>query len=170
MTENLVIYFLPKQRNWKVHSKIKVNSVRKETISGQVILHRAQHWEASGITEWIPRITTIFLSPLPFYLNTAVLGPAIKSSTLFRNFQSGKLFTWESGIPGLSKILNSYFCVLCLLHPLLETSFEHFYFRHGHGWRQTCLLGSSSSRIKEVIRKVLEWLSLWAAGSGYSRL
>lgn len=32
MTENLVIYFPSKQRNGKVHSKIKMNDVRKETI------------------------------------------------------------------------------------------------------------------------------------------
>lgn len=122
MTENLVVYFLSKQRNRKVHSKIKVKSVRKEAIWGQTILHTAQHCQASGSTKWQPpHHHHLPVSPsLLFKHATTVLGPAIRSSTLFHNFQSVKLFTWESGITGLSKILNSYFCVVCLLHPLLK--------------------------------------------------
>jgi hypothetical protein len=74
----LVVYFPSKQRNGKVHSKMKMNNGRKERAQGQELPFTelstrgplASHSGASPIT-------SIFLSPLPSNHATAGVGSAV---------------------------------------------------------------------------------------------
>lgn len=105
--------------------------------------------------------TTIFLSPFPFYLNTPqlcwvpLLGQVL-SSVISKVLNLGIWHHWL-----VKNIKFIFLCCVFATSTLKETSFEHSYFRPGlgHGWRQTSLWDTSSSRLKEVIRKLLEWLS-----------